>query len=301
MENLDSRNIKYFSITPIDEQWGIIVSTVGYQLIPPNTEYPRSKHPESHIFNVVKGRVLKEYQLIYISQGSGWFESRSCKKTRIKAGMMIMIFPDEWHSYRPDRESGWFEYWVGFKGPHIDKRIENEFFNKKNPVFNPGISSTIINAYEDIVNYAFKEKSGYQQLISSIVLMLLGIVYYRDKNASFKDSLVVTKINESRAIMKKEINNPRPTEEIAKELNVSYSWFRQMFKKYTGLSPSRYQMQLKLLRAKELLETTDMNISEIAYSLSFESPGSFCTFFGQREGMSPSQYRKEIKSLSKNN
>lgn len=47
--SLESRNIKYFNISNTDEAWGAVVTTIGYQLIPPRSSYPRSQHPESHI------------------------------------------------------------------------------------------------------------------------------------------------------------------------------------------------------------------------------------------------------------
>lgn len=158
-----SRNIKYFNISPNDEAWGIVVTTVGYQEIPPQSPYPRSQHPKSHIFNPKNGRILKEYQLIYISKGGGYFESASSKRQRVEAGTVILLFPNEWHTYEPDKETGWFEYWVGFRGLHVDKRAENGFFTKKNPVYKPGFSSSIIGLYEDVVNYATEEKAGYQR------------------------------------------------------------------------------------------------------------------------------------------
>ena len=60
----------------------------------------------------------------------------------------------------------------------------------------------------------------------------------------------------------------------------------------SGVSPLQYQLQLRYLRAKELLSETSMNISEIAYTLHFETISQFSTFFTKKEGMSPSQFRK---------
>ncbi len=296
MNRIESNSISYFTFAESDESWGIVVTTVGYQPIPPYSRYPLSKHPETHLFNPEEGRILTEYQLIYITKGQGWFESSSCRRTRIDAGTIILLYPGEWHTYQPDQKTGWFEYWVGFKGVHIDKRVENGFFTTKKPLYEIGISKTIINLYESIVNYAIEEKSGYQQLVSSIVLMILGHVYYKYRNKGFSNSLVVDKINEGRTIMKQEIENPQSPEEIAQQLGVSYSWFRHMFKKYTGISPSQYQLQLKLLKSKELLERSDQTVSEIAYKLGFYSPGQFCTYFKKKEGLSPSQYRKNLNS-----
>ncbi|MDR1406801.1 MAG: AraC family transcriptional regulator [Tannerella sp.] len=298
MKVIHSKNIKYFSISALDEAWGIVVTTVGRQLIPPHSSYPLSQHPQSHIFNPDNGRVLKEYQLIYIPEGGGYFESESYKRQRITAGTMILLFPNEWHTYEPDKESGWIEYWVGFRGAHIDKRVKNGFFSPEKPVFKLGFSSAILGLYEDILTHAAEEKAGYQQLISSIVLYILGSVWFMYRNETFTDSFAVIKINEARAIMKQNIEKQISPKKIAEDLGVGYSWFRKMFKKYADVSPAQYQANLKFLRARELLDTTDMNISEIAYKLNFENVGKFSTFFHKREGIPPLHYRKEKKGIA---
>lgn len=294
-----SHNIKYLNITNNDRAWGIVVTTVGYQLIPQGSSYPRSQHPKSHVFNPMDGRVLKEYQLIYISKGGGYFESRSCKRQQIKAGTVILLFPNEWHTYEPDKETGWFEYWVGFDGIHIDNRVKNGFFSPRSPIFHLGFNPSIISMYEDIANLAQEERTGYQQLISSIVLYILGSVYYKNKNLKFNDTFAINKIDEAKYIMKQEIENNTSPEEIAKRLGVSYSWFRKMFKQYVEISPAQYQLNLKFLRSKELLNTTNLSITEITYRLNFETASQFSTFFRKKEGIPPLQYRKEGRDIKK--
>lgn len=289
-------SIKYFNISSHDEVWGVVVTTVGSQLIPPNCSYPRSQHPESHVFNPQNGRKLKEYQLIYISKGAGYFESDSCKRQRIEAGTMILLFPNEWHTYEPDKSIGWYEYWVGFKGINIDNIVNNAFFSPQSPLFTIGFNSTIIGLYEDIAKYAEKERTGHQQIISGIVFNILGFIYYKNRNLTLKDSFVINKIDDARDMMKQEIENSISPGEIAVKLGVSYSWFRKMFKEYVGVSPAQYQMNLKFLRSKELLNTTDLPITDIAYKLKFESPNQFSTFFRKKEGIPPLQYRKEGKT-----
>lgn len=289
-ENL---NLRYFNITHIDESWGIVVTTVGYQSILPHSPYPPSQHPESHIFNPKVGRVLKEYALVYISHGNGYFESQSCKKRQVKAGSMILLFPNEWHSYSPDQETGWLEYWICFRGGYVDALVENGFFTTKKPIFHLGFSSDIIGLYEDIANYVSLEKTAYQQVISSMAFYLLSSVYYKNRNATFNSSRTIYKINEAREIMKQEIDDNISPESIAKSLGVGYSWFRKMFKQYVDVSPAQYQANLRFLRSQELLDTTNMSITEIAYQLNFENTSQFSTFFRKRAGISPLQYRKE--------
>ena len=144
--------------------------------------------------------------------------------------------------------------------------MEKKFFTKEEPLHRIGLSATIVGLYEDILKFASEEKSGYQQMISSIVLHILGSVYYKEKNNSFTNTYVVDKINEARILMKENIEDPLSPEEIAARLGLGYSWFRRMFKEYTGVSPAQYQLQQKLLRAKELLTSTPLTISEMANS-----------------------------------
>ncbi len=291
MANQKKDLLKYLTINELDEKWGIVVTTAGYQFIPPQTPYPLSVHPEHYAFKPQTGRILNEYQLVYITKGNGYFSSQSCPKKRIKAGTMILLFPGEWHSYHPDIDTGWDEYWVGFRGPHIDKRVENGFFSCKEPLHHIGISSGIVSLYEEILRIAAEEKFGYQQMASSIVLHILGSMYYKEKNNSFTDRYVIDKINEARILMR-DFENMKTAEEIAREIGVGYSWFRRVFKEYTRVSPAQYQLQLRLLRAKELLTSSNMNISEIAYALKFENTGQFSTFFKHKEGITPSEFRE---------
>lgn len=76
-------------------------------------------------------------------------------------------------------------------------------------------------------------------------------------------------------------------ESIAQSLNVSYSWFRSTFKSYTGVSPAQYQLHLRYLRAKELLSTSRLSISEIAYALNFETVSQFSTFSRRKRAYLP--------------
>ena len=80
---------------------------------------------DSYLFYKGSGRTLDEYQLVYITAGRGRFESASCPSQTVEAGTMLLLFPNEWHSYSPDPGTGWTEWWVGFRGANID-RLEQQ-------------------------------------------------------------------------------------------------------------------------------------------------------------------------------
>jgi len=131
---MTSIHLKYLVVNPVDLDWGAAINSVGFQDIAPGMEYPPKNHPSRYIFTAQNGRILNEYQLLYITNGKGKFSSASLGKGKyvpIEAGMMFLLFPGEWHTYFPDKQTGWKEYWIGFKGPLIDNLVDKGFFSKE--------------------------------------------------------------------------------------------------------------------------------------------------------------------------
>ena len=130
--------------------------------------------------------------------------------------------------------------------------------------------------YHKAIEIANEERAGYQQALSGIVMHILGLMYYRDKTRNFDDEELIGKINKAKVIMRESIYKNILAEEIAKSLNISYSGFRRAFKEFTGTSPTKYMMELKLNEAKLMLSTTAQSVKNISYSLNFENP-EYCS------------------------
>ena len=90
--------------------------------------------------------------------------------------------------------------------------------------------------------------------------------------------------------IERELNNIDP-EELAMKLNISYSWFRKVFKDYTGYAPAKYFQELKLRKAKQLLVGTSQSVKEISFMLDYKSTEHFFSLFKKRTGFTPLEYR----------
>ncbi|AUD03376.1 hypothetical protein [Spirosoma pollinicola] len=55
--------------------WGVDIRTVGHNVHPPQKPYPDTNHPNHYYFDWEKGRILDEFQLVYIAHGKGVFET----------------------------------------------------------------------------------------------------------------------------------------------------------------------------------------------------------------------------------
>ena len=279
-----------------DALWGLTVSTVGYDEVRPGESYPTPNHPDGYFFDVTKGRVLNEYQLLYLVEGEGIFTSDHQKPIKIKAGDIFLLFPGEWHSYYPVSHKTWKSYWIGYMGRNMDDRVRAGFLSPEKPIYHVGYSSMIVSLYDSALNAALEEAAYVQQTLAGIVNHLIGLMYSLERNIILsKDTERVEMMNRARLRIREALESPLSIQEIASEMGISYSNFRKLFKEFTGISPALYQQALKIQRAKELLSTTDLTIKEIAYKLYFESPDYFSSKFKAKTGQKPSDFRQQTR------
>ena len=136
------------------------------------------------------------------------------------------------------------------------------------------------------------ERPGFQLECAGKVIYLLGRIVSIVKNSEFANKKVERTIRKACLYLRDNTNSNVNTEMLANDLNVGYSYFRRMFKKYTGLSPNQYHLGLRIQKSKELILYSDKSIKEIALELGFESIHYFSRIFKNKEGVSPSSLRR---------
>jgi len=288
--NMNSLRTHYLICNERDTDWGIFATTTGTTSYPPNSVYPHSYHPPLYYFNPQKGRTIDEYMLVYITRGSGILKTENCPELSIAEGDLFLIKPREWHTYTPDKQTGWDEYWIGFHGNFFENLFTKKFLNISNPVWKAGVNSDLAVLFDKAISIASEQHPGYQQLLSGIILQIISLGHFLSQR-HLQDSYAIQCINKAKTIMIQHIEEPVHPAQIADMIHVSYSWFRSNFKAITHFSPSAYQQELKIERSKILLTNSDMNIKEIASLLNFSSPANFTTVFKTKVGITPAEYR----------
>jgi AraC-like DNA-binding protein len=79
--------------------------------------------------------------------------------------------------------------------------------------------------------------------------------------------------------------------DLAERAGMSSSAFFEHFKSVTGTSPLQYQKNLRLLRARDALRSSNNKVSEIAFSVGYDSPAQFSREYARKFGTSPKQDR----------
>lgn len=164
----------YLPTSERDRQWGLYVVGAGYQNVNSGDEYPPPHHPASHYFAWQRGRVLDEFQVLFLTAGEGKFESKPTGDRVIKAGDVFILFPGIWHRYTPTKACGWKQYWVSFKGEHAERLLHRGFLDPENAILGTGLDDRILGPFNQMLNRIRTQEPGFQQLIATDALAIIA-------------------------------------------------------------------------------------------------------------------------------
>lgn len=88
-----------------------------------------------------------------------------------------------------------------------------------------------------------------------------------------------------------DLAKPLAVGDLAQQVGMSTSAFFEHFKAVTGTSPLQYQKDLRLLRARESLRQTNAKVSDIAFTVGYESSAQFSREYARKFGLPPRQDR----------
>lgn len=235
-----------------------------------------------------------QHILIYCTKGNGWLSINGKRYTICKNDFFI-IEANVPHSYGATENEPWSIYWIHFTGEKSDlfKSIYNKIYHIDNAPEARFKDRLLL--FEDI--YQNLEQGYSMENLEYTSLCLWHFI------ASFRFISQFRKVNKTSnniiqntiQFMKNNINNRITLDEMAENVHYSPSRFGQLFFKQTGNSPLNYFMQLKIQKACQLLDFSDMKIKEIANELNFYDQYHFSKMFTKLIGETPSSYRKKRK------
>ncbi len=100
------------------------------------------------------------------------------------------------------------------------------------------------------------------------------------------------KLSEAVTLMEANIEEPLSTDDIANLVGLSRRQLERLFKQYLGSLPSRYYLELRLQRARQLLLDTNNSIVQVGLMCGFSSGSHFSTAFGALFGNTPREERQ---------
>jgi AraC-like DNA-binding protein len=98
----------------------------------------------------------------------------------------------------------------------------------------------------------------------------------------------------ARDLMDRHYAEPLSLESVARQAGYSRFHFLRAFRKAYGETPRAYLTRRRIERARDLLRSANLTVTEICHMVGFSSLGSFSDRFTEVVGCSPSQYREDV-------
>ncbi|HEY0100173.1 MAG TPA: helix-turn-helix domain-containing protein [Pyrinomonadaceae bacterium] len=139
-------------------------------------------------------------------------------------------------------------------------------------------------------------------LIEQILIQLLrryASIRRTDELELSRAGLVDRRIRRAVELMHANLAEELPLEDLAAAAYLSPFHFARLFKKLTGLPPHAYLAALRLERARMLLATTDLTITEVAARVGYANSSHFGKAFRQFNGLTPRAFRSALTTESR--
>jgi signal transduction histidine kinase/AraC-like DNA-binding protein/ABC-type sugar transport system substrate-binding protein len=103
------------------------------------------------------------------------------------------------------------------------------------------------------------------------------------------------------AYLQDNYTRPISLNEIAQEVGISKNYLSEIFHQELGISPWEFLTRYRINQARQLLKTTNLNITEVAAQIGFDDPAHFSRIFRAHLGQSPKEYRNSTESVTPGN
>jgi AraC-like DNA-binding protein len=100
----------------------------------------------------------------------------------------------------------------------------------------------------------------------------------------------------ARRVIDQHFAEPLTVDDVARAAGISPYHFIRLFARAFGCTPGRYLRERRLTRARQLLASSELPVTDVCFAVGFESLGSFCTLFRRVQGETPAAYRARVRS-----
>lgn len=195
------------------------------------------------------------------------------------------------------------------KAEQAMRQIRNFFwYARRNPFGIPAeeeiniFLSELWNAYESVLltekeemetyrhPYRYPSASEYEQNFLTWLEQFVTML-----NQQFEDYKNKQKIQQAVIYIRENYDKDLNMAVVSNHISMNYSLFSYAFKQYTGVNFVNYVKDIRMEKARELLEQTDLRIMEISQKIGYENEKHFMKTFKSTYGVSPSEYRKNAQ------
>lgn len=252
-------------------------------------------------------RTFDVYDMLFVMKGT-LYMTEDGVPYEVKAGSMLVLEPNRHHAGHRPCEEDTDIYWIHFVHPApvrtlesgqipwsvpLSKRTNQDTAPLRQVMYVPKFTGLHV---PDILPNLQRMLELHQALSPSASLplqaQLAGLLTelqaaVRSQHASRSRLLC----DQTIAYLQEHLTRPFDANHMEQTLHFHFDYLARCLKRYTGLSPLQYLHELQIKKAKSLLESTGLSVSEIGAEVGLENPNYFIRLFRRQTGLTPGQYR----------
>lgn len=236
--------------------------------------------------------MLGASQIVFISEGSGIFESKATGLVPVAAGTALVVLPGVWHRYAPDPGTGWTEQWIELQGSTPDGLFGNGALGPAQAVVKMGRALRLEELMDEIQERLSGSAAGFDPEAAALGLQILSLVVEAPRLRA-PSRPITSFVARAERLLMEAVDKPPAIPGLARELGVAYSYFRREFKRHTGLAPYQYVRRLRLEKARRMIGSSSESLQSISERLGFASPFHLSAAFKKQYGQSPHHWRRQ--------
>ncbi len=272
----------YLDITDddyVDNRKSITVNSAGfYKLI------------QQEEFNTCRPMGRRDFQILYVASGKGKFFVNG-KAQWVNEGHTILYLPGDHQEYYYRLCDNPEIYWVHFSGYDIPRLLE-EYQFLPNKICWVGFHSEYNQLFDKLIQEFQLRRKFFPEQADHYFASLFTLL---GRNIVSAVSPVNETVETAVQFFHQHFPENISIQNYAAKAGMSACWFTRCFREATGKSPQQYITNLRISKAKEMLSTSSLNVSEIADLIGYQNSLYFSRIFHKNTGMSPLHYRNLIK------
>jgi len=236
-------------------------------------------------------RVFGSYALVYCFEGRAYYRDANGLQSPIRAGDLLLVFPELGHSYGPEPGRSWSEFYLVFEGPVFELWRRAGFLDARRPVHHVEPVAYWLKKFQSVLGTERSvglvppalEVCRLQQVLAEALAA---------SEAGARSAEDAGWITRACGLLERDLRREQPMPVVAKKLGISYESFRKRFIRLVGVSPARYRARKVIEQACRLMQERDWSNKQIADQLGFSDEFHFSHRFKSILGRSPRRYRK---------
>ena len=242
--------------------------------------------------NYSYGRDTRDYYLIhYVTRGRGTYQAGG-RQWQLKENDGFLITPGTTIVHTADKNEPWDLCWVAFFGRKAGDLLRKAGLDEDHLLFHYDRDDFLEACIKNIYNESRTGKNiasitGYFYLFAGRLIEM-----YEEKEKKKPDIVRFSRFDDAVIYIRRNIRSRITIENLANYMRLDASQVYRIFKKKTGLSPQQFITRMRMEKACEMLDKTDLPVREIAEWMDYEYQSHFTKQFQKEMGLSPTEYRE---------